>query len=192
MNELRQVHLGRKRNFIIEAKGLRYQRYDEGKFIDELYKWEEIGFDETVSSLLPSKYEFILFGSILINSLIFSIPFTLDGDDKAAGIVIGIALTIVVLVARKLFARKFEKTLNGGYAHINFFYFNKQKKEVDNFIVTLKEEKIKFFKKKYLYDEEFENIESYHEDLKWLYKEEIITKEEMKILKKSEFTMTKK
>lgn len=188
---LRQVHLGRKRNFIIEAKGLRYQRYDEGKFIDELYKWEEIGFDETVSSLLPSRYEYILFCSILMNSTIFAIPFTLDGDDKVSGIVIGIALTIVVLVARKLFARKFEKTLTGGYAHINFFYFEKYQQEVDDFILELKEAKINFFKNKYLFDEEFDNIESYHEKLKWLYEEEIITKEEMKTLKKREFTISK-
>ena len=52
--------------------------------------------------------------------------------------------------------------------------------------------KINFFKKKYLYDEEFENMEAYHEKLKWLFEEEIITKEELKTFKTSNFTLTKK
>lgn len=187
MTELKQTHLGRKRNFIIEKKGLRFQRSDEGNFIDSLYKWEEIGFDETISSVLPSRYEYAMLFSILLNSMLFAIPFTLDGDDKISGIVIGLAITIVVVIARKLLAKKFEKTLTGGFAYISFFYFEKQQKEVDDFIATLKEEKIIYYKKKYLDEDEFENIEKYHKRLKWLYDEEIITREELKSLKKADF-----
>ena len=192
MTELKQKHLGRKRNFIIEEKGSRYQRFDEGKFVDSLYKWEEIGFEETITSLLPSRFEYGMFFSILLNSMMFAIPFTLDDDDTVSGIVIRLAIIIVVIFANKLFARKFEKTLIGGYAYIDFFYFDKHQKEVDNFIAILKDEKINFFKKKYLYDEEFENMEAYHEKLKWLFEEEIITKEELKTFKTSNFTLTKK
>ena len=106
MNELIQKHLGKKRIFTIEENGLRFQRFDEGKFINELYKWENIGFDETIISQLPTKFEFLLFGSLLLNLLTFTVPFTLDGNDKVIGLIIGVFTLSVVFLTKKLFTKK--------------------------------------------------------------------------------------
>jgi hypothetical protein len=182
MNELVQKHIGKKRIFTVEKKGVRYQRFEEGKFIDELYKWENIEFDETIISQLPSKFEMLLFGSLMMNLLTLTIPFTLDGNDQVIGIVIGVFTLATIFIAKKLFAKKFEKILTGRYP-LSFFYFDNHKNEVDNFIKVLRKNKIDFLKHKYIDKEEYENIESYYSRLNWLKDEEIITEEEYKIFK---------
>ena len=182
MNELVQKHIGKKRIFTIEKKGVRYQRFEEGKYIDELYKWENIGFDETIISQLPSKFEMLLFGSLMMNVLTLTIPFTLDGNDKVIGVIIGIFTLATILITKKLFTKKFEKILTGGYP-MSFFYFESHKNDVDAFIKVLKKNKIDFLKHKYIDKEEYENIESYYTRLNWLKDEEIITEEEYKIFK---------
>lgn len=182
MNELVQKHIGKKRIFTIEKKGVRYQRFEEGKYIDELYKWENIGFDETIISQLPSKFEMLLFGSLMMNVLTLTIPFTLDGNDKVIGVIIGIFTLATILITKKLFTKKFEKILTGGYP-MSFLYFESHKNDVDAFIKVLKKNKIDFLKHKYIDKEEYENIESYYTRLNWLKDEEIITEEEYKIFK---------
>lgn len=182
MNELSQKHLGKKRTYIIEEKGLRYQRFDEGKYIDELYKWENIGFEEIIISQLPSKFEYLLFGSLLMNLLTLTIPFTLDGNDKARGVVIGVFTVFTIFLSKKLFVKKYEKIISGGYS-VNFFYFDNHKKEVDNFIEILKKTKIDYLKKKYLNKENYDNLETYYNRISWLREEEIITDEEYQTLR---------
>jgi hypothetical protein len=182
MIELVQKHIGKKRIFTVEKKGVRYQRFEEGKFINELYKWENIGFDETIISQLPTKFEFILFGSLMMNILTLTVPFTLDGNDKVIGVVIGVFTLATIFISKKLFAKKYEKILTGGYP-LSFFYFENHKNDVDNFINVLKKNKIDYLKHKYIDNEEYDNIESYHNRLNWLRDEEILTDEEYKILK---------
>ena len=182
MNELIQKHLGKKRIFTIEENGLRFQRFDEGKFINELYKWENIGFDETIISQLPTKFEFLLFGSLLLNLLTFTVPFTLDGNDKVIGLIIGVFTLSVVFLTKKLFTKKYEKIISGAYS-VSFFYFQKNKSEVDKFIEILKNKKSDHLKNKYLNREYYDNLESYIHKLSWLRDEEIISNEEFLIFK---------
>jgi len=182
MKELRQKHLGKKRLYIIEEKGLRYQRFDEGKYIDELYKWENIGFEEIIISQLPTKFEYLLFGSLLMNLLTLTIPFTLDGNDIARGLVIVIFTVVTIFLSKKLFSKKYENNINGGYS-IAFFYFDNNKKEVDKFIEILKKNKIDYLKKKYLNKENYDNLETYYNRISWLREEEIITDEEFQTLR---------
>ena len=189
MKELRQKHLGKKRIFIIEEKGLRYQRYDEGRFIDELYKWENIGFEETIISQLPSKYELILFGSLFMNLVMLSIPFTLDGNDKVTGVIIGLLIALTILLSKKLFAKKYEKILSGGFP-ISFFYYDNYKEEVDNFIKILKKTKIDYFRNKYINTEYYDSLDSYYSRMSWLRDEEIIDDEEYQSLKNKKYNST--
>lgn len=182
MIELVQKHIGKKRIFTVEKKGVRYQRFDEGKFINELYKWENIGFDEIIISQLPTKFELLLFGSLMMNVLTLTVPFTLDGNVKVNGIVIIVFTLATILITKKLFTKKYEKILTGGYP-LSFFYFENHKSDVDKFISVLKKNKIDYLKHKYIDNEEYENIESYYNRLNWLRDEEILTDEEYKILK---------
>jgi hypothetical protein len=124
----------------------------------------------------------LLFGSLMMNLLTLTIPFTLDGNDQVIGIVIAVFTLATIFIAKKLFAKKIEKILTGGYP-LSFFYFDNHKNEVDNFIKVLRKNKIDFLKHKYIDKEEYENIESYYSRLNWLKDEEIITEEEYKIFK---------
>lgn len=190
MIEFKQKYLTKERIFRIEDKGLRYQRVDAGKFIDELYKWENIGFEEVIMSQLPSKFESVLFFSLLFNLLFFFIPFTFDGNSAVIGAVIGIFTVITIFLSNRLFTKKFEKILTGGY-NISFFYFEKHKNEVDNFIEVLRKKKIDFLKNKYLVSHQYDNLESYNDRISWLRDEEIITDDEYQIFRKNKHNLVK-
>ncbi len=124
----------------------------------------------------------LLFGSLMMNVLTLTVPFTLDGNDKITGVVIGVFTLATIFLTKKLFAKKFEKILTGGHP-LSFFYFDSHKNDVDNFIKVLKKNKIDFLKHKYIDKEEYDNTETFHNRLNWLRDEEIITEEEYKILK---------
>ena len=176
MKELRQKYRGKKRNFIIEDKGLRFQRFEEGRFVDELIKWENIGFEETVIGYLPTKFEMILFVSLLMNLLTLTVPFTLDDDPKITGVVIAVFTILTVLLSKKLFTKRYEKFLLGGNS-VGFFYFGNYQKDVDGFIKILKKERIRYFKNKYL-NSAIPQTPEFLNKLSWLKDEEIITDDE--------------
>lgn len=181
--ELTQKHLSDKRVFSIEKKGIRIKLYRDGNFIEELYKWDGIGFDETIEGYQPTKYQSLFFCSLLINLLVFLIPFTFDGNDKIIGLIIGIFTAITIILSKFFFTKKYEKSISGSYITIRFLYFEKKQKEVDEFILKIKTERNSFFKEKYLHKKSYENFEDYLSRLDWLLEEEIISENEFNNLK---------
>ena len=182
--ELTQKHFSDKRVFIIEQKGVRVKLNRDGNFIEELYKWDGIGFDETTEGYKPSKYQTLFFTSLIINIIVFLVPFSFDGNDKVIGIIIALITTIVVVLSKFFFTKKYEKSISGSFLTLLFLYFQNKQKEVDNFIEKVKIKRNSFFKEKYLIKKQYENFEVFLSRLDWLKEEEIISDEEFNDLKK--------
>lgn len=66
-----------------------------------------------------------------------------------------------------------------GYSNIAFYYSSeKQRQEVDQFIIDLKEAKRNYIRKKYFLLDELLSLEELEQQFKWLYRDKYISKSE--------------
>jgi hypothetical protein len=133
----------------------------------------------------PTTYILGLCSSLILNLLLLWIMFYDKlsnwniGTGGLSGITGGIIAGVSVLSSKEFKYRKLkilDLTNNSGI----YFYYNKEKQrqEVDQFIIDLKEAKRNYIRKKYFLLDELLSLEELEYQFKWLYRDKYISKSE--------------
>src|SRR5688572_31826698 len=168
------------RNYEIVSNGLKIEFKTNDSYNEQVVKFEEIGFEEQITQFKPSPIASGLFISVFFN-ILFGLIFLLENfENLNSGVLSGITGAIIVGMAvwgRQLF--KFEKVKYiKGQINLSFWYFRKYRKEVDEFIVTLKSARRDYFREKYLKINENEDNSLFRQKLSWLKSLDYLTESE--------------
>ncbi|MEM8527619.1 MAG: hypothetical protein AAGG68_23455 [Bacteroidota bacterium] len=179
---IRQTFRGNFKKYEITEKGLALESKNSNDYIAYNIEYEDLGFDEIVRKFVPSRFEYAIFFSILLNLILIGVllhPYiTLKWLQF---ILVIIAAGLVFVWAKNLFKFRKIKILEGDQ-NISFFYFENQQEEVDTFIKDLKTYRKKYLRRKYMKYDELDDEDVQKSVYTWLYKEKIITREEYRDL----------
>jgi hypothetical protein len=155
---------------------------DNGTFTQTAW-FEEIEFEVQIENKKPSPIKTGLAVSIIFNVMLLILYL---GDrfidlNSPMNFQTMIAIPIAFLVFVKTYFRVEKlKFLLGGKKILSFWYDDKNKKEVDTFILKLKEAKRNYIREKYLKIEELEESSAVRAKLSWLKAAEHIDENELK------------
>ncbi|MCP9762835.1 hypothetical protein [Lacihabitans soyangensis] len=182
MKQLKQKNWSEKRNFDILSDGLKVEINTNESFNEEKISFDDIGFDEIVIKHTPSIILVGFYISVLLNIflaiIIYSYNFPLKDAFFLKPILI-LFFSIAFFWGYKIFKFEKTKTIRGNF-DITFWYFSKNKKEVDVFIAKLKDERMKYYRDIFLELDEFEPPDILIQRLNWLKSQEYISKQELK------------
>lgn len=170
------------KKYEITEKGLALESKNSNDYIAYTVEYEDLGFDEIVRKFVPSRFEYAIFFSVLLNLVLIAVflyPYV--SLKWLQVILVAIAACAVFIWAKNLFKFRKIKILEGDQ-NISFFYFEEQQEEVDEFISSLKEYRRKYLRGKYMKYDELDDEDVQKSVYTWLYKEKIITREEYKDL----------
>jgi hypothetical protein len=155
---------------------------DNGTFI-QIAWFEEIEFEVLIENKKPSPIKTGLAVSIMFNVILLILYL---GDrfidlNSPMNFQAMIAIPIVFIIFGKTYFRVEQlKFLLGGQKILSFWYDDKNKKDVDSFILKLKEAKRNYIREKYLKIEELEESSAVRAKLSWLKTAEHIDENELK------------
>lgn len=174
------------RNFKIDSLGLMVESNIRGIFQSFTVKYEDIEFEETITTGTSSFFEKALFFSLLANLILLGIiasiwvkPF--EGSIYALIIPAVVFLSIIGVWAYLIFRKKTEKSLNGK-VKIIFFYEQRDRYKVDGFIQILKKKHRYYLRQRYMKIDDFIPVDQQEKLISWLFKRKIITRSELEIM----------
>lgn len=179
MNESLRQKRGREfRNYEIVPAGLKIEFKEDDSYIQQIIKFENIGFDEVITKKQPSPFGIMLFFSVLFNIFFIAVEFYKEiGQSALSAVSIG-SVVLLSVWGNELFSIKKVKILTGN-ATITFWYFKKHIQAVDQFIETLKSAKKEYYRETYLKVEDYEDLEAARQRLIWLRTQGIISNGEL-------------
>lgn len=181
----RSIHQTYRNNFKtykITKKGLSLEVKTANDYISYLVDYEDIAFDEVVRRLEPTRQEYLLLGSAALNALLLSgLAFTYIGW-LWLNVVLTILMVGLLLLWTKSLLRLRKVKVLYGPQNIEFFYFPKQQEAVNSFIKLLKESRKKYLRGKYMHFDELDDEGVQKNTYMWLYREKIISRDELKDL----------
>jgi predicted ABC-type exoprotein transport system permease subunit len=174
------------RKYTFGDDGLKAEILLQGNY-DLLYiKYEDIGFNETITRKSPSTYQILLLISLIFNFILFFSILTLILDNTSAKQVIlllsGIPLVVLaIFLTKTLLQSGIEKHI-AGEAKIDFSYEKNERLKVDAFIASLKTHQKDFIRRKYMRIDQFIPFEQQSKVFLWLFNRSFITRSELEIL----------
>lgn len=179
---IHQTFRGNFKKYEITEKGLALESKNSNDYIAYNIEYEDLGFDEIVRKFVPSRFEYAIFFSVLLNLILIGVLlYPYISLKWLQFILVLIATALVFVWAKNLFKFRKIKILEGDQ-NISFFYFENQQEEVDAFIEQLKKYRRKYLRGKYMKYDELDDADMQKSVYSWLYKEKIITREEYKDL----------
>jgi len=179
---IHQTYRGNFKKYEITEKGLSLESKNSNDYIAYNVEYDDLGFDEIVRKFVPSRFEYGIFFSAIFNLILLGVvlyPYiTLKWLQFT---LLVLAIGIVGAWAMRLFKFRKIKILEGEQ-NISFFYFEHHQEEVDLFIEQLKQYRRKYLRGKYMKYDELDDEEVQKSVYMWLYREKIITREELKEL----------
>lgn len=179
---IHQTFRGNFKKYEITEKGLVLESKNSNDYIAYNVEYEDLGFDEIVRKFVPSRFEYAIFFSALLNLVLIGVLLHPYISLKwLQFLIVTIVVGVVFFLAKNLFKFRKIKILEGDQ-NISFFYFENQQEEVDEFIISLKKYRKKYLRGKYMKYDELDDEDVQKSVYTWLYKEKIITREEYKDL----------
>ena len=179
---IHQTFRGNFKKYEITENGLALESKNSNDYIAYNVEYEDLGFDEIVRKFVPSRFEYAIFFSVLLNLILIAVLLQPYISLKwLQFILLALAVGVALFWAKKLFKFRKIKILEGDQ-NISFFYFEGQQEEVDEFISSLKKYRKKYLRGKYMKYDELDDEDIQKSVYTWLYKEKIITREEYKDL----------
>ncbi len=182
MIQLTQNHWSEKRNFQILSDGLRVETKTNETFIDEKISFDDIAFDEIITKHEPSIILIGFYASVLLNFFLAIIIYSYNLPLKDAFFlkpILILFLLVTLFWGYKIFKFEKIKTIRGE-KYISFWYFSKNRKEVDSFIANIKSSRRNYYRNIFLDLDEFEQPEIHIQRLNWLKSQDYISKQELK------------
>lgn len=185
MKELVQKKGREFRKYAFGENGLNAETLVLGTYQSNNIKYEDIGFNETITKKSPSFYKILLVVSLFINLiLIISILALIVGQISAKPILIFSGIILVVLstfLAKSLWSSNIEKQINGP-VKIEFYYEKSERQKVDAFIASLNKKQRDYIRKKYMRIDQLIPAEQQSKVFLWLFKSNFITRSELEVL----------
>ncbi len=186
MTEIYQKRGKEIRGYKITNEGLDAEVKSNGNHQSFKIRFEEIDFNEIVSTKKPNSTEVGLFISVFLN-LIFLLVIFSDWMTKTSGnetiisiVAFGILGGLSVCMIN-MFKRSKEKILKGAQ-NIFFFYETREQTKVDSFIDNLKVKQRDFMRNKYMQIDNLRPKEGQEQTFFWLHDRQFISKQELEIL----------
>lgn len=185
MKELVQKKGREFRKYALGDNGLNAETLVQGSYQSTIIKYEDIGFNETITKKSPSIYKILLVVSLFINLiLIFLVLAMATGEISSKPILIfsGIALFVSsTIMIKSLFTSSIEKHLTGT-AKIEFDYEKRERQKVDAFIASLNIKQRDYMRKKYMRIDQLIPAEQQSRVFLWLFNQNFITRSELEVL----------
>lgn len=185
--KLRQKKNQETRSYEIIEGGVKVEFKKAANFQSYVVKFENIGFEEVIVKHKPEALSAGLYVSVLINMvLVIAIIIQFFKEELLRSPMFPTILTSGVLGgmsvwAVSLFKTQYDKYLKGAESLV-FFYGDKEKKEVDDFISVLKEGQRKYIRNKYMIIDDLLPVENQKEIFLWLYQMKFISRDELEML----------
>lgn len=186
MTEIHQKRGKEIRKYMITNEGLHAEIKSNGNHQSYKINYEEIDYNEIVSTTKPNITEVGLFFSILMNLILLIFIFSdwlieITGNETiisvvAFGVLGGLSVWMV-----NLFKWGREKILRGAQ-NIFFFYNTKEQTVVDSFIDQLKVKQKIFMRDKYMKIDNLRPIEGQEQIFFWLHDRQFINRQELELL----------
>lgn len=170
------------KKFTIEQDGLRLECKQDNKFLNTLVEYEQIGKKEVIVNEKGNLYGIIAFVSVFFNVMIL-LGIVSDRIENT-GIFSGITGGVIAAFSfwgYHLFRLSEEKFIEGPYS-ISFFYSNKKRVEVDQFIKELQSCKTNYLRNKFMKIDRHTSAEQLKAQFIWLKQGEYISDIELNSL----------
>lgn len=186
MKELVQKKGREFRKYAFGDNGLKAETLVLGSYQSSIIKYEDIGFNESITKNSPSIYKILLVISLFINLiLVLSIlAISLREISPQPVILIFSGIILVVLstfLAKALMSSSIEKQITGP-AKIDFNFDKRERQKVDAFIASLKIKQRDYMRKKYMRIDQLIPAEQQSRVFLWLFKGNFITRSELEVL----------
>jgi hypothetical protein len=183
---------------LVQKKGKEFRKYAFGKYglnaetlvLDchqsKFIKYEDIGFNETITKKSPSIYKILLVVSLFFNLiLIFLILALVVGEiySKPAILIFSgiIFVVLSIFLIKSLLTSSVEKQITGP-AKIEFNYEKRDREKVDTFIANLNKQQRDYMRKKYMRIDQLIPAEQQSKVFLWLFNRNFITYSELEVL----------
>lgn len=158
------------RHYEIVPTGVKIEFKTHSSYNEQIVKFEDLGFDETITRNQPSSLVVGLFLSVFVNVLLVLILFMDKLQNLGPSVSNSVSIGVTVgmsMWAGQLF--KFEKLkLITGQVALPFWYSDKYQEEVNAFIESLKEARRDYFRNMYMAETEVDDNASIKQRLVWL------------------------
>ena len=186
MTEIYQKSGKEIRGYKIKKDGLDSEIKSSGNYQSFKIRFEEIDFNEIVSTKKPQPIEVGLFISVFFNLILLLVIFSdwlikTSGNETIISIVAFGLLGGLNVWMINLFKRSKEKILKGAQ-NIFFFYEPKEQSTVDSFIENLKIKQRDYMREKYMQIDTLRPKERQEQTFFWLHDREFISKKELEML----------
>ncbi|MDP3463533.1 MAG: hypothetical protein Q8S18_12145 [Bacteroidales bacterium] len=186
MTEIYQTRGKEIRGYKIKKDGLDSEIKSNGNHQSFKIRFEEIDFNEIVSTKKPQPIEVGLFISVFFNLILLLVIFSdwlikTSGNETIISIVAFGLLGGLSVWMINLFKRSKEKILKGSQ-NIFFFYEPKEQSTVDSFIENLKIKQRDYMREKYMQIDTLRPKERQEQTFFWLHDREFISKQELEML----------
>jgi hypothetical protein len=179
---IHQTYRNNFKKYEVTKDGLALELKNGNDYIAYKVDYEDVGFDEIVRRIEPTRGEYLFFASVAANALLLSALALLQLPWLWVGIVLAVLSVGAMLYwSRSLFRLRKTKILEGSQ-NIAFFYFPAQQEEVDAFIKVLKEYRRRHLRRKYMRYDDMDDDDMQKSTYMWLYREKLISREELQIL----------
>lgn len=186
MKELVQKKRRDFRKYTLDADGLKAEISIRGNYQLFNFKYEDIGFNESIIRKSPSLTNVLLLVSLILNIFFLIAFFALVLPAGAVNMVI-LIISGLVTVALSIFLGKYllgsgiEKIIEGD-AKISFNYEKKEGQKVDAFINALKNKQREYMRRKYMRIDHLIPADHQIKVFLWLYNLKFITRSEYELL----------
>ncbi len=176
MKTYKQKKWNQFRNFEILDEGVKYEYKIEEGYYAQTLKFETIGFDEQISDKKPSPVMLGLVLSIIFNIILFFLAYGNKFIDMNAPMSPSafLIIAIVPLIIFKTSLKRQHLKFIVGNKNLCFWYDNKYKADVDNFIAEIKNAKRDYMRNKYLVLNDYVDTYVFKNTLNWLRSDKFI------------------
>lgn len=184
MTEIYQKRGKEVRGYKIQNDGLATEIKSNGNHQLFKIRFEEIDFDEVVSTKKPQPMEVGLLISVFLNLIFLLVIISNEMIKTNETIISAVAIGIIgglSVWTINLFKRSKEKILRG-QQNLFFFYEPKEQSKVDSFIENLKVKQREYMREKYMQIDTLRPIANQEQTFFWLHDKDFISTEELEFL----------
>ncbi|MEM1325102.1 MAG: hypothetical protein AAGI23_04060 [Bacteroidota bacterium] len=179
---IHQTYRNNFKKYKVTKDGLALELKNGNDYIAYTVDYEDLGFDEIVRGIEPTRYEYLLLASATINAILVIALGVVLASKIWLSIVVGTIFLGGLLYWAKMLLRLCKTKILEGSQNIAFFYFPEQQTAVDEFIKVLKESRRKYLRRKYMKYDDMDDDDIQQSTYLWLYREKLISRDELQLL----------
>ncbi len=184
MMEFKQKFFTDYYHYKIEEEGISYELKVGGNFSAKLVHFDNIFNDTLILRQKPSSFAIGFFFSFIVNIiLIYSILSSKYEFSSTVENAIGTAILMgIIIVGIQIFKFRYEKRLSIIDGSLPFYYGNKEKNKVDEFIKSILDQKKQYFRKNHMIIDSITPTENLKSTFLWMKESKYISEEELENL----------